>query len=81
MYQAIFSVLLYVALIFIHSNFVSPLTRFGRKPVFFSTMAVQTIFTFVQIFSPSWIVFSILLFISGLGQISNYVSAFVLGML
>ncbi|KAK5858886.1 hypothetical protein PBY51_002996 [Eleginops maclovinus] len=53
--------------------------RFGRKPVFFSTMAIQTIFTFVQIFSPSWPVFSTLLFISGLGQISNYVSAFVLG--
>ncbi|XP_037603940.1 solute carrier family 22 member 5-like isoform X2 [Sebastes umbrosus] len=52
---------------------------FGRKPVFFATMAVQTIFTFVQMFSPSWTVFSILLFISGLGQISNYVSAFVLG--
>ncbi|XP_018547581.1 solute carrier family 22 member 5 isoform X1 [Lates calcarifer] len=53
--------------------------RFGRKPVLFATMAVQTIFTFAEIFSPSWTVFSILLFISGLGQISNYVSAFVLG--
>uniref|UniRef100_A0A3B4VBV8 Solute carrier family 22 member 5-like n=1 Tax=Seriola dumerili TaxID=41447 RepID=A0A3B4VBV8_SERDU len=53
--------------------------RFGRKPVLFATVAVQTFFTFVEIFSPSWTVFSILLFISGLGQISNYVSAFVLG--
>ncbi|XP_070773142.1 organic cation/carnitine transporter 2-like [Enoplosus armatus] len=53
--------------------------RFGRKPVLFVTMAVQTIFTFAEIFSPSWTVFSILLFISGLGQISNYQSAFVLG--
>ncbi|XP_031729914.1 solute carrier family 22 member 5-like isoform X2 [Anarrhichthys ocellatus] len=53
--------------------------RFGRKPVFFATMAVQTIFTFVQIFSPSWMVFVILYFMNGLGQISNYVSAFVLG--
>ncbi|XP_075957620.1 organic cation/carnitine transporter 2-like [Anarhichas minor] len=53
--------------------------RFGRKPVFFATMAVQTIFTFVQIFSPSWMVFIILYFMNGLGQISNYVSAFVLG--
>ncbi|XP_023285145.1 solute carrier family 22 member 5-like isoform X2 [Seriola lalandi dorsalis] len=53
--------------------------RFGRKPVLFATMAVQTFFTFVEIFSTSWTVFSILLFISGLGQISNYVSAFVLG--
>uniref|UniRef100_A0A671X9C1 Solute carrier family 22 member 5-like n=1 Tax=Sparus aurata TaxID=8175 RepID=A0A671X9C1_SPAAU len=53
--------------------------RFGRKPVFFITMACQTIFTFAQVFSPSWTVFSILLFLSGLGQIGNYVSAFVLG--
>jgi len=42
-------------------------------------MAVQTIFSFFQIFSTSWIVFTILGFISGIGQISNYVSAFVLG--
>ncbi|XP_070699276.1 organic cation/carnitine transporter 2-like [Pempheris klunzingeri] len=53
--------------------------RFGRKPVFFATMAVQTVFTFVEVFSPSWMVFSILQFISGLGQISNYLCAFVLG--
>ncbi|XP_044078870.1 solute carrier family 22 member 5-like isoform X2 [Siniperca chuatsi] len=53
--------------------------RYGRKPALFVTMAVQTIFTFAEIFSPSWTVLSILLFISGLGQISNYVSAFVLG--
>ncbi|XP_042355459.1 solute carrier family 22 member 5-like [Plectropomus leopardus] len=53
--------------------------KFGRKPVFFTTMALQTFFSFVQIFSPSWTVFSILLFLSGLGQISNYISAFVLG--
>ncbi|XP_067347457.1 organic cation/carnitine transporter 2-like isoform X1 [Channa argus] len=53
--------------------------EFGRKPIFFGTMAVQTVFTFVAIFSPSWTVFCILLFISGLGQISNYISAFVLG--
>ncbi|KAJ8408771.1 hypothetical protein AAFF_G00245890 [Aldrovandia affinis] len=53
--------------------------RFGRKPVLFMTMAVQTLFTFVQVFSPSWEVFSLLFFIVGLGQISNYVAAFVLG--
>ncbi|XP_036975502.1 solute carrier family 22 member 5-like [Acanthopagrus latus] len=53
--------------------------RFGRKPVLFATMAVQTLFTIVQIFSPSWTVFSILFFMSGLGQISNYISGFVLG--
>ncbi|KAF3841148.1 hypothetical protein F7725_007010 [Dissostichus mawsoni] len=53
--------------------------RFGRKPVFFATMAVQTIFSFCQAFSPSWMVFIILIFFNGLGQISNYVSGFVLG--
>ncbi|XP_076836358.1 organic cation/carnitine transporter 2-like isoform X2 [Brachyhypopomus gauderio] len=53
--------------------------RFGRKPVLFITMMVQTFFTFVQVFSPSWEVFSVLFFIVGLGQISNYVAAFVLG--
>ncbi|KAF7666720.1 hypothetical protein LDENG_00094790 [Lucifuga dentata] len=53
--------------------------RFGRKPVLFATMAVQMIFTFAQIFSPSWTTFTILYFFSGLGQISNYVAALVLG--
>nr|XP_015204919.1 PREDICTED: solute carrier family 22 member 5-like isoform X1 [Lepisosteus oculatus] len=53
--------------------------RFGRKPVLFATMAIQTVFTFIQVFAPSWEVFCILFFIVGLGQISNYVAAFVLG--
>uniref|UniRef100_A0A8C7MEV7 Major facilitator superfamily (MFS) profile domain-containing protein n=1 Tax=Oncorhynchus kisutch TaxID=8019 RepID=A0A8C7MEV7_ONCKI len=55
--------------------------RFGRKPVLFVTMAVQTLFTFVQVFSQSWEMFSVLFFIVGLGQISNYVAAFVLEIL
>lgn len=53
--------------------------RFGRKPVLFATMAIQTIFTFIQVFSVSWIMFTVLLFINGLGQMSNFVSALVLG--
>ncbi|XP_068456279.1 organic cation/carnitine transporter 2-like [Clinocottus analis] len=53
--------------------------RFGRKPVLFATMALQTMFSFFQVFSPSWLAFAILSFISGMGQSSNYVSAFVLG--
>ncbi|XP_064205897.1 organic cation/carnitine transporter 2-like isoform X2 [Anguilla rostrata] len=53
--------------------------RFGRKPILFITMAIQTLFTFIQAFSPSWEVFSVLFFVVGLGQISNYVAAFVLG--
>ncbi|XP_031432738.1 solute carrier family 22 member 5-like [Clupea harengus] len=54
--------------------------RFGRKIVLFSTMAVQTIFTLIQVFSPSWLWFCALYFIVGMGQISNYVAAFILGM-
>ncbi len=55
------------------------LCRFGRKPVLFATMAVQTVFTFAQVFSASWTMFTTLLFINGLGQMSNYVAALVLG--
>ncbi|XP_063058342.1 solute carrier family 22 member 4 [Engraulis encrasicolus] len=54
--------------------------RFGRKVVLFTTMAVQTIFTLIQIFSTSWLWFCALYFIVGMGQISNYVAAFILGM-
>ncbi|KAM6907200.1 solute carrier family 22 member 4-like [Xenentodon cancila] len=53
--------------------------RYGRKPVLFATMAAQTVFTFAQVFSTSWIMFIILLFFNGLGQISNFVAALVLG--
>uniref|UniRef100_A0A8C5GGC8 Solute carrier family 22 member 5-like n=1 Tax=Gouania willdenowi TaxID=441366 RepID=A0A8C5GGC8_GOUWI len=53
--------------------------RFGRKPVLFVTMAVQTIFSFVTIFSPSWTVLCILIFLASSGQIGNYVAGFVLG--
>ncbi|XP_067464653.1 organic cation/carnitine transporter 2-like isoform X1 [Thunnus thynnus] len=53
--------------------------RFGRKPVLFATIAVQTVFTFIQVFSSSWLMFTILLFINGLGQMSNFVAALVLG--
>ncbi|XP_048022786.1 solute carrier family 22 member 4-like isoform X3 [Megalobrama amblycephala] len=54
--------------------------RFGRKIVLFVTMGIQTVFTFIQVFSPSWLIFCLLFFIVGMGQISNYVAAFVLGM-
>ncbi|KAJ8416545.1 hypothetical protein AAFF_G00358330 [Aldrovandia affinis] len=53
--------------------------RFGRKIVLFITMAVQTIFSLLQVVSVSWEMFCILFFIVGVGQISNYVAAFVLG--
>ncbi|XP_072562749.1 solute carrier family 22 member 4 isoform X2 [Paramormyrops kingsleyae] len=53
--------------------------RFGRKLVLFATMGVQTLFTLFQVFSTSWVMFCALFFIVGMGQISNYVAAFVLG--
>jgi len=53
--------------------------RFGRKSILFLTMAVQTGFSFLQIFSTSWEMFTVLFLIVGMGQISNYVVAFILG--
>nr|XP_006007287.1 PREDICTED: solute carrier family 22 member 5 [Latimeria chalumnae] len=62
-------------------SFVSGLLSdwYGRKAVLFATMAVQTGFSLVQLLSPNWEIFCILYFVVGLGQISNYVAAFVLG--
>ncbi|XP_053157191.1 organic cation/carnitine transporter 2-like [Hemicordylus capensis] len=53
--------------------------KFGRKNILFVTMGIQTGFGFLQVFSASWEMFSFLFLIVGLGQISNYVAAFVLG--
>nr|XP_033783672.1 solute carrier family 22 member 4-like isoform X2 [Geotrypetes seraphini] len=53
--------------------------RFGRKKILFATMAVQTGFSFIQVFSTSWEMFTVLFLIVGMGQISNYVAAFILG--
>ncbi|XP_004384800.1 solute carrier family 22 member 5 [Trichechus manatus latirostris] len=53
--------------------------RFGRKNVLFATMGVQTGFSFLQVFSTNFEMFTVLFFIVGMGQISNYVAAFVLG--
>ncbi|KAJ8383078.1 hypothetical protein SKAU_G00038560 [Synaphobranchus kaupii] len=53
--------------------------RFGRKSLLFLTMAVQTIFSLIQVASVNWEMFSILYFIIGMGQISNYIAAFILG--
>ncbi|XP_077329412.1 organic cation/carnitine transporter 2-like [Lithobates pipiens] len=53
--------------------------RFGRKKVLFVTMAVQTGFSIVQVFSINWEMFTVLFLIVGMGQISNYVAAFILG--
>ncbi|XP_060693282.1 organic cation/carnitine transporter 2-like isoform X1 [Hemiscyllium ocellatum] len=53
--------------------------RFGRKAILFATMAVQTGFNVLQVFSSSWEIFCLVNFLIGIGQISNYVAAFVLG--
>ncbi|XP_009074369.1 PREDICTED: solute carrier family 22 member 5-like, partial [Acanthisitta chloris] len=53
--------------------------KFGRKNVLFATLAMQTVFSFIQVFSISWEMFSVLFVMVGMGQISNYVAAFVLG--
>ncbi|KAM6225249.1 organic cation/carnitine transporter 2 isoform 2-T2 [Rhynchocyon petersi] len=60
--------------------FPSPfLLRFGRKNVLFVTMGMQTGFSFLQVFSTTYEMFTVLFIIVGMGQISNYVAAFVLG--
>uniref|UniRef100_A0A8C4PR77 Solute carrier family 22 member 5 n=1 Tax=Equus asinus TaxID=9793 RepID=A0A8C4PR77_EQUAS len=54
--------------------------RFGRKNVLFVTMGMQTGFSFLQVFSKNFEMFTVLFVLVGMGQISNYVAAFVLGM-
>ncbi|KAM6948332.1 LOW QUALITY PROTEIN: solute carrier family 22 member 4-like [Aplochiton taeniatus] len=53
--------------------------RFGRKPVFFSTMALQTVITLGQTSSSNWVMFCILNCLRGVGQIANYIASLVLG--
>uniref|UniRef100_A0A8D2ZZ72 Major facilitator superfamily (MFS) profile domain-containing protein n=1 Tax=Scophthalmus maximus TaxID=52904 RepID=A0A8D2ZZ72_SCOMX len=53
--------------------------RYGRKIVLFVTIAVQTVFSLLQFFSTSWAGFCALFFVVGMGHISNFVAAFVLG--
>lgn len=54
--------------------------RFGRKPVLFGSIAVLSIFSSAVAFAPSWPVFTVLLFLMGMGQIACYIVVFVLGM-
>ncbi|XP_062909310.1 organic cation/carnitine transporter 2-like isoform X1 [Mobula hypostoma] len=53
--------------------------RFGRKIVMFGTMVLQVAFNVLITFSPNLEIFCLINFLKGFGEISNYMSAFVLG--
>ncbi|XP_028321853.1 solute carrier family 22 member 5-like isoform X1 [Gouania willdenowi] len=53
--------------------------RYGRKIVLFACLGIQAVFTLIQLFSSSWTMFCIIHFVVGIGQVSNFVAAFVLG--
>ncbi|XP_034039404.1 solute carrier family 22 member 5-like [Thalassophryne amazonica] len=51
---------------------------FGRKPLFFSSLALQTVVTLIQAASGNWAMFCVLNFLRGISQIS-YITAVILG--
>ncbi|KAI5100723.1 hypothetical protein C0J45_9709 [Silurus meridionalis] len=53
--------------------------RFGRKTVLFATMATQLICSLLQCVSVNWEMFIVFFCLTGFGQNSNYMAAFVLG--
>ncbi|KAK5890236.1 hypothetical protein CesoFtcFv8_013776 [Champsocephalus esox] len=53
--------------------------RFGRKPVLFGAIFALSLFSSAAAFAPSWPVFIAFFFMLGMGQITSYIAAFVLG--
>uniref|UniRef100_A0A9J8A1F9 Solute carrier family 22 member 5 n=1 Tax=Cyprinus carpio carpio TaxID=630221 RepID=A0A9J8A1F9_CYPCA len=53
--------------------------RFGRRKVFFMSLAAEALVILAQSFSNSWLLFCVLYFFVGTFQISVYITAFVLG--
>ncbi|XP_038550353.1 solute carrier family 22 member 4-like isoform X1 [Micropterus salmoides] len=53
--------------------------RFGRKPVLFGAITIISVFSSAVAFAPSWPVFIMLFFVLGMGQITSFIVAFVLG--
>uniref|UniRef100_A0A671WWK3 Major facilitator superfamily (MFS) profile domain-containing protein n=1 Tax=Sparus aurata TaxID=8175 RepID=A0A671WWK3_SPAAU len=53
--------------------------RFGRKPVFFITMVLQSVTALIQAASVSWVMFCVLNCLKGLGQVSSYGTSLILG--
>ncbi|XP_078253214.1 organic cation/carnitine transporter 2-like isoform X2 [Rhinoraja longicauda] len=53
--------------------------RYGRKIVLFGAIALRTIPSLLQLASQSWEMFCVLYFFVGMGEISSYISTFVLG--
>uniref|UniRef100_A0A3P8RSM1 Major facilitator superfamily (MFS) profile domain-containing protein n=1 Tax=Amphiprion percula TaxID=161767 RepID=A0A3P8RSM1_AMPPE len=53
--------------------------RFGRKPALFGSIAILSIFSAAVSWASSWLVFTVLFFIMGVGQIGCFIVIFVLG--
>ncbi|XP_072297414.1 solute carrier family 22 member 4-like [Eucyclogobius newberryi] len=53
--------------------------RFGRKPVLFLTMAIQTIAALIQAASVNWVMFTTLNCLRGFGQTACYTASIILG--
>ncbi|XP_074551423.1 solute carrier family 22 member 4-like [Halichoeres trimaculatus] len=53
--------------------------RFGRKPVLFGAIAMLSVFSSAVAFARSWLIFTLLFFMMGVGQIASYITLFVLG--